>query len=301
VRVLVLNFDPAVDGRPLHTVLRWNDPRQLAEGYARDVQAASGGAVRFQVAEWRDVEAFPVKSDGFLYSIDAYMKNHRAGGGWHVPDAVDYRRILADHGVAARISSREIDEVWLFGGPYFGYSESAMAGPRAFAINGPVIEGVTAARPFAIMGFNYERGVAEMLEDLCHRVESTMSRVYGGWRADALDQNWARFAANQQQSGSAAVGSCHFPPNAEREYDFANPRTVSSTAGAWLQYPRLSDVTAPVNREAWGGPDYARNYFRWWFSHLPRAAGVNADGRLNSWWKYVFDFERYDERGRVRP
>jgi hypothetical protein len=60
-------------------------------------------------------------------------------------------------------------------------------------------------------------------------------------------------------------------------------------------------VKAPVNREAWGGPDYARNYFRWWFGHLPRAAGVNADGRLNSWWKYVFDFDRYDERGRVRP
>jgi hypothetical protein len=64
--------------------------------------------VHFQVAEWRDVEAFPAKADGFIYSIDAYMKNHRAGGGWHEPDAVDYRRILADHAVTARISSRSI-------------------------------------------------------------------------------------------------------------------------------------------------------------------------------------------------
>ncbi|MCS7065119.1 MAG: hypothetical protein NZL85_02455, partial [Fimbriimonadales bacterium] len=39
VRVLVLNFDPLVQaegGKPLHRVLGWNDPRQLAQTYARD-------------------------------------------------------------------------------------------------------------------------------------------------------------------------------------------------------------------------------------------------------------------------
>jgi len=137
-------------------------------------------------------------------------------------------------------------------------------------------------------------GVAEMLHDLCHRTESTMARVYGGWKSEELTTNWARFAANFAQShGVAACGTCHWPPNAERDYDYANPRFVDSSAEDWLRYPHLTGKTSKVNRETWGGPDYHRNYMRWWFSHLPKAAGVNADGRLNNWWEYVFNFEKF--------
>jgi len=39
---------------------------------------------------------------------------------------------------------------------------------------------------------------------------------------------------------------------------------------------------------------------KWWFRHLPKAPGVNADGRLNDWWRYVFQFDAFDERGRPR-
>jgi hypothetical protein len=141
------------------------------------------------------------------------------------------------------------------------------------------------------MGFNYERGVAEMLDNLCHRVEATMSREYEGWRVEELNHTWARFAAGQTQSGIAAVGTCHWPPNAEAEYDFDDPRTVVSTADDWLAYPRLSGRQSPVNRDKWGGPDYARNYLFWWLRHLPRASGVAPDGREANWWKYVFDFQ----------
>ena len=150
------------------------------------------------------------------------------------------------------------------------------------------------------MGFNYERGVAEMLENLCHRVEATMSRTYAGWQANRLDHDWARFAANQAQSGTAAVGTCHWPPNAEREYDFDNPRVVSSSAPYWRDYPSGANAPERVSRQTWGGPDYARRYFNWWFAHVPRAAGQSADGRQQNWWRYVFEFDRYDSTGRVR-
>jgi uncharacterized protein YndB with AHSA1/START domain len=39
---------------------------------------------------------------------------------------------------------------------------------------------------------------------------------------------------------------------------------------------------------------------RWWFRRLPRAAGINADGRLNNWWRYVFRFDDYTDRGQWR-
>ena len=167
-----------------------------------------------------------------------------------------------------------------------------MAGPGAFDINGGVFPGVRTARPFAIMGFNYERGVAEMLHDLCHRTEATLARVYGGWDAGALTTTWARFAANVAQSnGRAGVGSCHYPPNATTDYDYDNPRVVQSDADDWLRYPALSGERRGVSRETWGGPDYHREYMRWWLRRLPHGDGTSPDRKLNNWWAYVTRFD----------
>jgi hypothetical protein len=304
VKVLVLNFDPVVQVNPLirlHEACRWQDPRVLAKGYADDVNRSSGGLVQYRVVEWRDLDEFIIKTDGFAYSLQEYLRCHRAGKGWHSPDGADYPRLIAKHKIAARVDSREIDEVWWFGGPYFGFFESAMAGQGAFYINGGVFgpDSVPCKRAFAIMGFNYERGVAEMLHNLCHRTESTMSRISGGWKVDKLDTVWARFAANFKQSnGFAGVGTCHFPPNGERDYDYDNKRFVESTADDWLGFPLLKGSTKKINCEAWGGPDYHRNYMKWWFARLPRAAGANAGtGHVNNWWEYVFNFNAFDNQG----
>lgn len=304
IKVLVLNFNPIIasqHGRRLHQVCNWNDPKELAQQYIQDVGIASNGYISFKIVEWKDISAFPPKKDGFSYTEESYLKCHATNQGWHQPDELDYPEVLETYGVVEKINKGEVDEVWLFGGPYFGFWESAMAGPNSFPINGGAYPNVKTLRAFAIMGFNYERGVAEMLHNLCHRTEATMTRIYGGWQADKLDHLWARFAANAKQSnGYAGVGSCHFPPNADNEYDYANPRPVKSTAPDWRRFPNLTGITDLVNCETWGGPDYHRRYLIWWFSHLPRAPGWNGDGRLNNWWKYVFDFNSYDERGRPK-
>jgi hypothetical protein len=297
VRVLVLNFDPVVPqegSKRLHEVCGWNDPRALAKGYAADVRTVSGGFVDCRIVEWRDVDECPVKVDGFQYTVDEYLKCFRAWKGWHEPDGVDYPKLVEKHGVLPLVDSRAIDELWVFGAPYYGYWEAAMVGPDAFYINGGVYGKVECKRRFAVMGFNYERGVAEMLHDLSHRTEATLSREYGGWRADELTTTWARFAANAHQSnGVAAAGTCHYPPNGEKDYDYANPRTVMSAADDWRHYPNLTGEKKPVSCETWGGPDYQRSYLTWWFAHLPRAPGVNTgDGKLNNWWKYVFAFNQ---------
>ena len=87
------------------------------------------------------------------------------------------------------------------------------------------------------------------------------------------------------------MGSCGFPPNAESDHDYSNSRQVNSTADDWLMYPDLKGRTTLVSKETWGGPDYHRNYMKWWFQRLPRAAGTNVDGKLNNWWNYVFEFD----------
>lgn len=37
---------------------------------------------------------------------------------------------------------------------------------------------------------------------------------------------------------------------------------------------------------------------RWYFERLPKAAGVNADGRVNNWWRYLYDFGKYGKDGK---
>ena len=305
VKVLVLNFDPFIDRRSgirVHQHFHWNDPRQLAKQYAEDVKEASRGRVSFRIVDWKDVDEFPRKADGFRYTVASYLQNWRTKKAWHDPDLADYPKLIADHDLAKKVENGEIDETWWFGFPYCGFGESAMAGSGAFYINGPSYDApqVKCKRPFAIMGFNYERGPAEMIHDLCHRTEATMSRVFGGWQVDKLEHDWARFAANVQQSkGVAAVGTCHYPPNAVRDYDYDNKRIVESSADDWKSYPHLTGAKTRVNCESWGGPDYQRNYLKWWFARLPQAEGVNAvNGRLNDWWEYVFSFHKYDAHGK---
>jgi hypothetical protein len=294
VRVLVLSFDPIVPakGVPAHQAFGLNDPHRLAQDYAGTVMNASGGRMRYHIVDWRDIREIPRKRDGFQYTAESYATCLTSHGACHDPDGADYGALLEQHGVPALINSRAIDEVWLFGGPFFGFYEAAMAGPGSFDINGEAFPDVKTNRAFAIMGFSYERGVAEMLHNLCHRIEGTMSQVYGGWSAESLTTSWARFAANARQSGGrAGVGSCHYPPNATKEYDYENEQPVESDADDWTSYPNLTGRRGPVAAYSWGGSDYHRSYMVWWLEHLPRADTTAPDGKLANWWSYAVHFD----------
>src|SRR5262245_31576864 len=85
VRVLVLNYEPTVpseDNRTLWQIFGWQDPRQLAAGYISDLEAATDGGVDYQVVEWRDLNEFPIFTDGTRYNADQYVQNRRTNTGW---------------------------------------------------------------------------------------------------------------------------------------------------------------------------------------------------------------------------
>lgn len=306
INVLVLSFDPAIKsegGKRLHEVCRWNDPRQLADDYARDLAEASGGFVSYHIADWQDLDEFPVKADGFRDTEQTYLGCFRSGKGWHQPDGVDYNAVMAEFGVLDRVNAGDVDEVWLFGAPYMGYYESQMIGPTAYWCNSPPIISRAATRSFVVMGFSYERGVGEMLEDFGHRTESIMSEVYGGWSYDTppdKQTTWGRFTLTEKVApGLAACGNVHYAPNSQKDYDWGNPRVVWSTCDDWLNYPNLTGTKRQVSRADWGGGD-GRAYQKWWLSHLPKAPGRGPDGKLANWWKYLVDFNRYPEsRGKA--
>lgn len=292
VNVLVLCFDPMVDApegrKKLHDRYMWPDPKLLASEYIEEITYASHELVNYNIVEWKEIDEFPSKIDGFRYTGDSYDQCIKSKTTCHNPDDLDYYKLFAEHDVANGINNDVYDEVWIFGAPYFGFWESSMAGAGAFYVNGGIYENI-ASKAFVVMGFSYERSAAEMLHNLCHRTEATMSREYGGWRAEELTTSWARFAANQKQSGVAAVGTCHFPPNAGAAYDYCNDNIVFSSADDWYNYPYLAGTLTPVNASTWGMLNCERDYFRWWFHHLPHRAGTAPDGHLNNWWRYIYE------------
>lgn len=292
-KVLAIVYDPRVRSegdRSLVEVCGYHRPELLMQAYAADLAAASDGYVAYQVVRTVTVDAFPRKADGFTYDAETFLRCLRARGGWHEPDAVDYHAILDAFDVVDHVERGAVDEVWLFGPPYAGFWESTMAGNGAYFCNADPIPGVPCSRRFVVMGFNYERGVGEMLEDFGHRVESIMARVYGSWWAwgSWRGHAWDRFTLYDLVAPEeAACGNVHFAPNSERDYDWGNPRPVWSTCDDWLSYPRLTGRKRLVDCREWGGGDI-RAHHLWWLAHLPRADGASG-GVLNNWWTYVVD------------
>lgn len=295
-KVLVLNYDPVLTnhgGVRLHEHFGWRDPRKLTTDYLADLTEVSGNYVRW-VTTFVDLNAWPVKADGFVYDEGSYLGAWRSNK-FHQPDGVDYRRIIQQFDLDRRVKAGEVDEILIWGGPYFGFWESQMVGPGAYWCNSTGI-----SRPgvplYIIMGLNYERDVACALESFGHRSESILSHVYGSWNSGTnVLHLWDRFTRIAKDApGMAACGNVHFPPNGVADYNYANTNAVSSFADDWrLNYPDLRGTTRRFNAAEWNYDH--RQYLKWWFDHMPRKAGRYPDRKLNNWWGYLVDFNAYPE------
>lgn len=306
-RAVVINFDPIVEKQGtqrLHAVYGWTDPSTLTAGYVNDLRSSSHNLVNFRVTRTINADVYPVKRDGFRYTDLTFQQCWPSGGTTycHQPDGVDYRAVARDYDLARKVDSGELDEVLMFGAPYFGYWESTMAGRGGYWCNSSPQTRIPCSRIFIMMGFNYERGVGEMLEDYGHRTESIMRYVYGSWSAQKTHA-WNRFTLyDKQMPDEAACGNVHFAPNSTSDYDWGNSSYVNSTCDWWLNtfpagYPDEIGPKRLVNRGEWGNGDM-RLHHTWWFSHIPHVDGSITEygmTRLNNWWAYLQDFNRHAE------
>jgi hypothetical protein len=296
-KVLVIVYDPlmdAVTGKRLSEQLGWKRTEDLATGFMADILQHSHGMARYQVVERLDVDEFPAKVDGFRYTPQTYMDVLRNVSSHHMPQEVDYYVIIRQFDILSRVAKNEIDEVWIFGFPHAGFYESTMGGPNAFFCNAPVLKNTEASgRRFVIMGFSYERGVGEMLESFGHRAESIMAKTFERLTGEA--NLWQRYTRYEKIApGKAAIGSIHFAPNSERDYDWNNPSTVKSECYDWLlNFPDFKGDIRYVTASEWGSGDI-RLHHQWWLKHLPHVAG-RKNGIHNNWWQYIIDPQNVGE------
>ena len=287
--VLYVIYDPVMDsaGTKLTTKMNWNRPDDLANAYIQDLLEVSGGLARYEIVQRVELNEFPALTDGFRYTPPSFLAVWNKTQPAHQPQYADYQALLTGLNVIPAITNHEIDEVWLIGPPYGGFYESTMCGTGAFWCNSdPQKWSSSCNRRFIVMGFNYERGVGEMLHSFGHRCESTLGQTFAGLQGkDNLFKQFVLY--DKVAPGQAQLGTIHFPPNAQKDYDYNNPRQVASNCDDWRNFPTFKKEARLVNADEWGNGDM-RLLHKWWLSHLPKVAG-RINGVANNWWQYCLD------------
>ncbi|MFH1185329.1 MAG: hypothetical protein V1755_09875 [Chloroflexota bacterium] len=309
-RILLVILNPTMDTstrRKLQADMDWARPDSLASRFIADVLQASGGLVRYQIAERIELDEFPVLADGFRYDANTYREVLRGTAAPHTPPGIDYLAILERFNVVRKVESRQLDEVWVMGYPHAGMYESVMAGAKAFWCNAPPLTQTAACkRRFVIMGFSFERDVGEMLHSYNHRAEAVLAHLFGSldflaWaykpnrvpatiRPDQKLNLFERFILfDKIAPGKSGVGSVHYAPNGVKDYDLGSPRLVASECHDWLRFPDFQGDVRMISASEWGGGS-ERTYQRWWMGHLPKTAG-RKNGIHNNWWQYVANLD----------
>lgn len=313
IKVALVLQDPVIDStgmRKIHQVWGWTDPMIYADQLVEEFYQVSDGVVRFQIVETHDDEGIFTRLEGELMSIDTLAYYYLMSGMLYGRETegtlqnlaevqgkvhFDYNAMIDYYNFDEKRNSGEIDEVWVYAHPFAGMYESQLVGPGAFWWNSPPLDHPSLGKLLSIMGWNYERGVAEAMHSVGHRAESAIRHVYGRWDCRNPDpNNWELFTRiDKDMPGEAHIGNIHFPPNGLSDYDYSNTRYVDTYADNWKRYPILLDQKRSINCSEWGCDQLG--YMRWWFSHLPRYTGAT-DGVLNNWWYYFVDYERAVER-----
>jgi hypothetical protein len=195
----------------------------------------------------------------------------------------DYNAIMRRIGIREWVEQRGVREVWIWGyhGGKVGIWESNMAGPFGDVSNSdcrlddlPLLR-----RTYTVYHYNYQRGVSEAVEDHMHQIEAVLRHV-----DRALF--WDVFVGGDK---GRRCGWAHYPPNAARDYDWANTTDAMSDIETWN--PDGKTRRKRLNCTRWNGSSL--DWFIYWMQNLPGADnGLTYNGRsLTNWWMFVGDFD----------
>jgi hypothetical protein len=247
----------------------YNNPKTISNNLISTIRQSSKEYVQFEIVEWKKTGIRPPQ---------------RSGGGF------DYAGMFNKYNICSLASKGDIHEVWVWAGPDGGMLE--------YAINGPWREsyGLGVGMPkcdiqMVTMGFNYERQLPEATHSFGHRLENTY-RYYWGTYWNAFDGQYYRYSYNQDnqpplQTTGQHCGNVHFPPNADRHYEYESNDVVLSNCQGWRSDGGGTYVS--TNCSAWGCTQYG--FLSWWMSNMPGPNNTNGPGGtvLPNWWTMVIE------------
>ncbi|MDF3026585.1 MAG: hypothetical protein K0S23_892 [Fluviicola sp.] len=300
VNVALVIIDPAspvFGGNTFSGYHSWENPAALSQHLCDSLNAASGGVVNYFISETHYTENLYTLFGNSAIDADSLAQLFLEPG-WttlhYVAETLGqseflYNQLLTDYNFCMLSNNETIDEVWVYAMPFVGLYESRLTGNGAFFYNSPPLTGNSCTDHLPIMGFNYERGVAEAWHSYGHRAENAMIHLFGEWNNNSPASSFDFFTLLETHgSDSGHVGNIHFPVNATADYEYDNTSYVTSYASNWFTYPFLFQETELVNCEEWNCSHLG--YMSWWHRHLPNKACLDKNGFLNNWWSYIIDF-----------
>lgn len=312
VKALAIIYDPILsDGRKLHDARSWQDPNILLPQVVTSLRVSSGGYADYTIVSTSERNEWPKKMDGFRYDESTYNACLSNSSNCHSPDEADYAQIWSDLNICSRVTSGEFDEVFIYSPPYSGIDEYALKIPNdQMPYNNPTnywfyqgrkknIPDCNGKTVF-VMGWNYERGLAEAIHSYGHKIENALGLTVGRGFWDGCNGNsdFDHYTCIQKDVSPttpvtvAGCGNVHYPPNGAVDYDYANSTVVSDACESWTNYPFTSKTINTRACEAWGCTgDTQLIFLKWWMNHLPRKDGITSNSNLKNWWKYIVDFD----------
>lgn len=304
-KVLVLIYNPIINGRRFseESGFQISDPRSFSFTFTDIMKDVTNGFVEYSIVETIEINDFPISNDGRKYNQKTFA-DCRSGRGECYPYS-DYLKVISDGRACEKLNRGEIDEYWVWAGPYMGFYESNLAGPndKVFWYNSEPTYNSTCNRLLPIMGFNYERDANMMIHNFIHRSESTFGEVFKNESKDVvwvsyLDRVtrvrdlrysdkvniWSRYGmsgANIDETrrdplGIAGCGNAHWTPTSNNtvEYQYDEQRTVLSNCHEFQNFPFISFRPKNITCREWGCEEYG--FYKYWFTSMPRRTGTSS-------------------------
>lgn len=216
------------------------------------------------------------------------------------PPLVDYNRVVSRIDGEKLVEEKGVKEIWLWGyhGGKVGLWESNMAGPFGDVSNSDRnphdLPGF--GNTYTLYHYNYQRGLSETVEDHMHQIEALLNHVDG---RDTTDEDkwstllfWGKFVGSDKSHKvvHAGCGWAHYPPNGEKDYDWANKKFVDTDIEDWK--PDGTGVKQNMNCEKWNCNSLS--WFQYWMQNLAGYnSGLSYHGKpLTNWWIFVGAFDK---------
>jgi hypothetical protein len=311
IPVVVVKFFP-VDGDSIDINTTGDWGRSLAftqaktDTITRDLIAALEAGSRYH--GYKDSTARPSLDYRVVETFEYLEPLPTIGQGPDQPPMTDYPAILRRIDAQRWVDGEGVKEFWIWGyhGGRVKLWESNMAGPYGDVSNSdrnpsdlPIYR-----HTYTVYHYNYQRGTAEAMETHMHQLEHVLNHFDGrditpppGW-PDLLF--WGKFVGSDSTHhllDPRRAGWSHYPPNAERDYQWDNPDSVLTDIEDWR--PDGSGAQRRLGCARWGC-DHLQ-WFIYWNQNIPgHDNGLTYQGKpLQNWWLPLADFD-YAARNGLR-
>ena len=341
-KVQLVIFNPKIDGKSLIDYFGYNNPTEISKQVFNFFKEASGNTMNYTLVKTTVITDFPemisptqypkgvdpkVSPDkinysltGFKYTPQSYKDCISNNANCHSPDLVNYPKALDLVKACEARNTGQVDEIWLWGGPNFGFYESHMVGSESavYFLNSKPTVYNKCNKPLVVMGYNYQRSVNQAVHNFGHRAESVIANVFiSSLSEDDQSLFFANiftgnalpyppvtnnagflFLSNNKLPTTSirGCGNTHFTPTSKWNdpYRYNEAGEVMSYCEEFQNYPIIKGEAKNLTCEKWGCDEMG--FYKYWWKNIPRNKGTNFDkysnkSIYNNWWLYIFDIK----------